>query len=159
MTTPTTADAAVTYTARRLSDNWKLALDIAAAITDRGATFPEVSDPDAINTYIDERITAAQAPVVATQARNIADEWRATGNKPGLGAISGLLGALAGGGDAGKPGRDSLAGLLGGKDDTASGPAALSSMVTASLYAKALAAGPDAAPAEVWETLTTLAGK
>ena len=163
-----TGNDAVAYASRRLGDSWQLVLGIAAGVRDRGLELPEISEPAAIDTYIDEHITVARAAVIAGQASNIVEEIAPAAvlaDELNLGALTGIL---TGAGSS--AGASIFGDLLGGLADDAEGSrhsrrddedsvsvaSALQDRVRAQLYGKALAAGPEATPAELWETIVAL---
>lgn len=160
-----TDDPAVSYAARRLGDQWELVLRIAEAVQDRGLELPEISEPAAVDAYIDEHISVARAADLNRQAANIVAEIAPADNIADSLKLGRILEMF--GGDA-AAGGTSLADLFNGHNSgkhssrsaTAHAdatPNALGARVRAQLYGKALSAGPDAVPAELWETITRLA--
>ena len=156
---PTTTNDAVSYAARRLGPRWQLVLDIAARVTDRGLELPEISEPDAVDTYIDEHVTVARAAEIRRQTANIVAEIAPPADVTDglkLGRIAETLGGHRS--SAGSTLADLFGGTAGERDAAEhAGPTALQHQVRAQLYGKALAVGPEATPAELWEKITALA--
>lgn len=138
-------DSAVAYAVRHLGDQWELVLRIAEEVRDRGLELPEISDPVAVDRYIDERISAARSAEVTRQVGNIVAEIAPAQDL----ADSLRLGRLLEMFTPGAGPRHASA-----EPDTA--PAALQNRVRAHLYGKALAAGPDAVPKELWDRIVAL---
>lgn len=164
------SDPAGDYAARRLGASWGLVLGVSASVRELGLTLPEIKEPAAVDRYIDEHLAVARLREVQRQASNIAEELTQVGDQPVSSPLGALIEALSGQSEHGGTGTagSSLDDLLGGlgvkvrhpADPTgtpATGPSALTSRVRAGLYAKALAAGRDSVPADLWETLTRLA--
>lgn len=156
---PTTANDAVSYAARRLGPHWQLVLDIAARVTDRGLDLPEISEPDAVDTYIDEHVTVARSAEIRRQTANIVAEIAPPADVTDGLKLGRIAEMLSGRGSSGGSTLADLFGGVGGDRDAAehAGPTALQHQVRAQLYGKALAVGPEATPAELWEKITALA--
>lgn len=164
------SDLAGDYASRRLGASWALVLGISAGVREHGLILPEIEDPAAVDRYIDEHLAVARLQEVQRQAANITEELTQVGDQPASSPLGALIEALSGQGTQGKAGAagSSLEDLLGGlgvkgrhhaepTGTPSAGPSALTSRVRAGLYAKALAAGQDSVPADLWETLTGLA--
>lgn len=162
----TAADLAVDHVRRRFGDHWDLALRIADAIDERGLILDTVPDTETIYAYIGDHIVGETAVArVKQQTANILKLWnRSKTEQAAAGSTYQAFAKLLGGTD----GRNALAEALQGKaSDKAEGnPVGLgmsggldqaAEMASTEIYARAIAAGPDATPAELWNVIENLA--